>query len=115
MCLMKSKLWSLLTVALACSLLVGCKQGETPATGGKLRVACTTTMVGDLVKRIGGDRVDVRVIMGAGVDPHTYKPTPGDVAELASAPIVFYNGLHLEGKMVEVFEQKMADRSHAIG
>jgi manganese/zinc/iron transport system substrate-binding protein len=94
--------------------VVGCKQGDTPATTGKLRVACTTTMVGDLVKRVGGDRVDVRVVMGPGVDPHTFKPAPGDVAELTAAPLVFYNGLHLEGRMVELFEQQMKGRAHAV-
>ena len=92
----------------------GCKQGVTPATGGKIRVVCTTTMVGDLVKRVGGDRVDVKVIMGPGVDPHTYKPTPGDIADLSGATIVFYNGLHLEGKMVDLFEEQMRDKSHAV-
>lgn len=92
----------------------GCKQGETAAAAGKLRVACTTTMVGDLVKRVGGDRVDVRVVMGPGVDPHTFKPSPGDIAELSAAPLVFYNGLHLEGRMVELFEQQMKAKAHAV-
>ena len=93
----------------------GCKQGETQATTGRLRVACTTTMVGDLVKRVGGDRVDVRVVMGPGVDPHTFKPSTGDIAELSNAPLVFYNGLHLEGRMVELFEREpLKGRAHAV-
>ena len=87
----------------------------TPATGGKLRVAATTTMIGDLVRRIGGDRVELKVIMGPGVDPHTYKPAPGDIAELRRADLVFYNGLHLEGKMVETFEQTLKGKSVAVG
>ncbi|HEX8910768.1 MAG TPA: zinc ABC transporter substrate-binding protein [Humisphaera sp.] len=94
-------------------LLTGCVKGDTSAKG-KLKVACTTTMVGDLVKRIGGDRVDVKVIMGPGVDPHTYKASPGDYAELNTAALVFYNGLHLEGKMVDVFEQQLKAKSTAL-
>jgi manganese/zinc/iron transport system substrate-binding protein len=43
--------------------------------------------------------------MGPGVDPHLYKASEGDVARMAAADVVFYNGLHLEGKMTEVFEQ----------
>ena len=43
--------------------------------------------------------------MGPGVDPHLYKASEGDVIRMAQADIVFYNGLHLEGKMTEVFEQ----------
>ena len=82
--------------------------------GGKLRVAATTTMIGDLVRRIGGDRVELKVIMGPGTDPHTYKPSPGDIAELRRADLVFYNGLHLEGKMVETFEQALGGKSVAV-
>ena len=93
--------------------------GAGPATGpsgsgGKLRVAATTTMVGDLVRRVGGDRVDLKVIMGPGVDPHTFKPAPGDIAELRRADLVFYNGLHLEGKMVQTFEDNLKDKSVAV-
>ena len=56
-------------------------------------------MIGDLVKRIAGDKVQLTVIMGAGVDPHTYKPSPSDMANLGKADLIFYNGLHLEGQI----------------
>ena len=86
-----------------------------PAGAGKrLRVASTTTMIGDLVRRIGGDRVDLKIIMGPGVDPHTFKPSPGDIGELRKADVVFYNGLHLEGKMVETFEHSLKDKAVAV-
>jgi manganese/zinc/iron transport system substrate-binding protein len=85
------------------------------ASGGKLRVAATTTMIGDIARRIGGDRVELKVIMGPGVDPHTFKPAPGDIAELRRAQLVLYNGLHLEGKMVQVFEDTLKDKSVAVG
>ncbi|PWI29927.1 manganese transporter [Flavobacteriaceae bacterium LYZ1037] len=72
---------------------------------GKLNIVTTTTMITDLVKNIGGDRINVQGLMGSGVDPHLYKASEGDVTKLANANVVFYGGLHLEGKLVEVFEK----------
>ena len=81
----------------------GCK--DTTNTNGKLNVVTTTTMITDLVKNIGGDAVNVEGLMGSGVDPHLYKASEGDVNKLVNADVIFYNGLHLEGKLVEVFEK----------
>ncbi len=105
------------TGLMAC-LLAGCDGGSTPAaaSGGRLKVAATTTMIGDLVAQIGGDRVELAVIMPPGTDPHTYKPSPGDITRLRDASLIFYNGLHLEGTMVDVFEdrQKLGGKSKAV-
>ncbi|MBL9136772.1 MAG: zinc ABC transporter substrate-binding protein [Verrucomicrobiales bacterium] len=76
-----------------------------PAALAKMRVVATTTLVADLVREVGGDRVEVAALMGAGVDPHLYKASAGDVARLGAAQIVFYSGLFLEGKMEEVFKK----------
>ena len=67
-------------------------------------------MITDLVNHIGGDQVTVQGLMGSGVDPHLYKASESDVHKLSQADIVFYGGLHLEGKLVDVFE-KMASRN----
>ncbi|WP_417859661.1 metal ABC transporter solute-binding protein, Zn/Mn family [Winogradskyella sediminis] len=72
---------------------------------GQLNIVTTTTMITDLVKNIGGDMVNIEGLMGSGVDPHLYKASEGDVNKLVNADIIFYNGLHLEGKLVEVFEK----------
>ena len=63
----------------------------------------TTGMVGDIVHNVAGDRAKVHALMGAGVDPHLYRPTRDDVSALLNADIVFYNGLNLEGKMADTF------------
>ncbi len=68
-------------------------------------IVCTTGMIGDAVKNLLGDSADVKALMGAGVDPHLYKATQGDIAALSEAKVIVYNGLHLEGKMGEIFEK----------
>lgn len=70
-----------------------------------IRIVATVGMVGDIVQQIGGDRVKVTTLMGAGVDPHLYKATQRDVGLLFDAQMIFYGGLHLEGKMAELLEQ----------
>ncbi|MDZ4224828.1 MAG: zinc ABC transporter substrate-binding protein, partial [bacterium] len=73
--------------------------------GGKLpiRVVATTGMIADLAENIGGERLRVEALMGAGVDPHLYKATASDITKLNGADIIFYNGLNLEGKMGDLF------------
>lgn len=90
-------------IVLILIVFISCKSDKN--NNGKLNIVTTTTMITDLVKNIGGEVVNVQGLMGAGVDPHLYKASAGDVAKLANADVVFYNGLHLEGKLIEVFEQ----------
>ncbi|WP_289043588.1 zinc ABC transporter substrate-binding protein [uncultured Olleya sp.] len=78
---------------------------NTTKDNGKLNIVTTTTMITDLVKNIGKDSINVNGLMGSGVDPHLYKASEGDVTKLVNADVIFYNGLHLEGKLVEVFEK----------
>ena len=88
---------------LAIIVIASCKNDK--PTNGKLNVVTTTTMITDLVKNIGGDMINTQGLMGSGVDPHLYKASEGDVTKLVNADIIFFNGLHLEGKLVEVFEK----------
>src|SRR5436190_1970179 len=75
-----------------------------------INVVCTTGMVADLAKNIGGKHVEVKALMGAGVDPHLYKASPGDLNHMSNADMVLYSGWHLEGKMTEVFENFARDK-----
>jgi ABC-type Zn uptake system ZnuABC Zn-binding protein ZnuA len=61
-----------------------------------LRVVATTPLVGDTVRQVAGERVDLRVLLPPGVDPHAFQPTPRDAALLADADVIFANGLGLE-------------------
>jgi len=105
--------WRLPVIALmAVVVLAGC--GRIPEktlpdfSNRTINVVASTGMVGDIVKEVGGDRLNVTTLMGPGVDPHLYKASEGDVERLDEADIVFYSGLHLESKLAEVFE-KMGD------
>jgi len=70
-----------------------------------VQVVTTVNFITDLVQQVGGNRVQVTGLMGAGVDPHLYKASAGDVRRLQQAHLIFYGGLHLEGKMVELLER----------
>lgn len=108
------RLISALCVLLAFSLcplsVPGCSERAPASAAGPVQVVATTGMVADAVRAVGGDRVQVTQLMGEGVDPHLYKVAPGDIRALNEAGIVFYSGLHLEGKMQDIFENISSTR-----
>lgn len=69
---------------------------------GKLNIVATTGMIADLVRQIGGDRVAVQGLMGAGVDPHAYRQTRSDIVAMTRADAVMWHGLYLEAQMEDV-------------
>jgi manganese/zinc/iron transport system substrate-binding protein len=92
----------------------GCDGGALPdGDAGRIRIVCTTGQVADLVENVGAEHVAVTALMGPGVDPHLYKATPGDRRALGGADLVFYNGLHLEGRLAELLE-KLSGRRPAF-
>ena len=92
-------------------VFASCKSGT--EDNGKIKVVTTTNILADLVSEIGGDNISLQILMGAGVDPHLYKASEGDVSKLYNADIIFYSGLHLEGKLVDIFE-KMKGKKHTV-
>lgn len=92
-------------IYLSLLLLVGCsgteKTNEPSDADNSLSVVSTVGMVADLVKQVGGDRIEVTQIMGSGVDPHLYKANRDDVQTIMASDVVFYSGLMLEGKMAD--------------
>ena len=75
------------------------------ASAKELRCLATTGMIGDLVQAVIGQRGTVEVLMSSGVDPHLYQPTRSDLAKVLASDVIFYNGLHLEGRMDEAFNR----------
>lgn len=99
-------------IAILSLSIFGCQDNK--PKDDKFHIVTTTSMVTDLVKNIGGDKVVVVGLMGAGVDPHLYKASEGDVSKLSSADMILYSGLHLEGKLVEVFEKMKRQKINTI-
>lgn len=100
--------WLTILLLLTCGLVTGCRKPNGELARPDLsqrpaKVFATTGMIADAVKNVGGEYVQVDCLMGPGVDPHRYIPTPSDQTRFSSADIVFYNGLHLEGKMTDIF------------
>jgi manganese/zinc/iron transport system substrate-binding protein len=104
---------SLLVITFICLTLTGC-QSEAELTNYKPVVVSTTSLLDDLVRYIGDTLFYYESLMGPGVDPHIYKPTQGDLKKLKSANLIVYNGLYLEGKMMDVL-QKMSRNQLVLG
>jgi manganese/zinc/iron transport system substrate-binding protein len=93
-------------IILAALFLVSCKKEvKTGVENRKLNVVATTSQVADLIEEIAGNAIVLEGLMGAGVDPHLYKASEGDVTKFYNADAIFYSGLHLEGKLEDVFEK----------
>lgn len=103
-------------ITLPVLLLAACGRGPTSQINATtpIRAVATVGMVADIVKNIGGDRVTVTALMGPGVDPHLYRPSLGDVRALDQSDVIFFGGLHLEGRMVELFEKMDAAGYRAV-
>ena len=112
-----------LIVALLC---VGCGPSVSDAPKGDasrnwpafpgphpIKAVCTTGMVADIVRHVAGPHADVEQIMGEGIDPHLFKATPDIISRLAQSDVIFYSGLHLEGRMADVFE-RLAERKPTV-
>lgn len=112
----------------------GATTTESAADSNKLQVGCTSNIVKDLVRQIGGEYVEVTAIMdGPAVDPHLYTPSPQDINVLTNSDVVVYSGLHLEAqfegaldslvnrgipviKVTEILEKEFSDHLlHADG
>lgn len=99
---MKTKITYYLILAVT---VLACKTDNTAKTGSAgLHVVTTTSLITEMITVIGGNALVVNGLMGAGVDPHLYKASEGDVNKLYNADVIFYNGLHLEGKIQDVLE-----------
>jgi len=82
-----------------------CQNTSNDLDKDKLTIVTTTGHIADMVKNIVGNKAEVTALMGPGVDPHLYKASLSDLKQLSNADIIFYSGLHLEGKMGEVFHK----------
>jgi len=96
-------------VAVAGALILAACGPAADSSSGGLFVVTTTSILGDVVAQVGGELIDVTVLIPADVDPHSYEPTPRDLAAVADADLVFVNGLGLEGFLEAVVANARAD------
>lgn len=85
----------------------GCKEDKSktvPLQDRKINLVTTIGMITDIASIVGGERVQVTGLIPAGVDPHLYRASSGNVSTMTKADLVFYGGLHLEGKLVDILE-----------
>ena len=79
------------------------------AAAAPLRVASLSTVLSDVTRQVGGDKVQVEEIVKPGVDPHEFQPSPSDVQAVATADVVLLSGKGMEGylaKLTESADQK---------
>ena len=89
---------------LAALLAVACGDSGGPPDE-RLRVVASLEIFADMARNVGGDRVDVTAVLPSGADPHTYELSPGRVADIAKADLVFVNGLGLEGNVRDAIDE----------
>lgn len=77
-------------------------QYNSTQTAQPFSIVCTTSMIADTLRELVGDDARVTGLMGPDVDPHLYRAREHDIHTLASADLIIYNGLHLEGKLADV-------------
>ena len=86
-----------IVLAMLAAVLFGAPAVAQDKRQDKIKVVATFSILGDLVKNVGGDRVEVATLVGPNGDAHVYSPAPGDARTLAAAKLVFVNGLGFEG------------------
>ncbi len=96
-------------------VLALCLTTTLPARAAEpLQVVTTIGMLADLATELGGECASVSSLMGAGSDPHLYRPSAGDISRLSQAEVIFYVDQALEARLAEVLE-RLGDRVPTLG
>lgn len=107
--LARTRLVAVAVAVAGVALLAGCGTATPEATAEAPPVVATTTVLGDLVRAVGGDRATVYQVLRPNTDPHEYEPRPSDVERTADAEVVFRSGDGLDGWMDDVLDQADGD------
>jgi zinc/manganese transport system substrate-binding protein len=96
----------LLASVIAGMALAACGGGQAPApsAAGKLKVVATFSILGDWVQAVGGDKIELRVLVGPDADAHDFEPTPNDSKALSEAKLIFENGLGFEHWLDKLYQ-----------
>ncbi|MFQ5471644.1 MAG: metal ABC transporter substrate-binding protein [Dehalococcoidia bacterium] len=88
--------------------------GGDESGGERLRVVTTLELLADFARGVGGDEIEVSALIPAGADPHTFEPSPGDVALISQADIVVANGLNLETATIKLMEANIGSNVQMV-
>ncbi len=110
-CLSKRRFVGLAAALAAVVAVMG--QGPALAQGAPLKVVATTGMIADAAHQVGGGLVEVKALMGSGVDPHAYRQTRTDIVAMTQADLVLWHGLYLEAQM-EGFMRDLAKKRNVV-
>lgn len=103
----------LVSILVLSGVMTACSNSPSGEADEKVKVTTTTAQIADVTRNVGGDHAEVESLMGPGIDPHLYQASQGDIQKLNEAEIIFYNGLHLEGKMDNIFD-KMSNEKPTV-
>lgn len=99
----------IVTMTLAALIVTAC--GSTPQSGSSAEsVIASTTFLADIAQRVAGDRLTVSSLLPVGTDPHSYQPTPQDVAKIADSKLLILNGVEYENFIESLLENAGGDR-----
>lgn len=99
----------LLATTILAGLTAFAPSGITRAVAAELKVVASFSIIGDMARQVGGDRIDLVTLVGPNGDAHVYEPRPADAVAMAGADVVLANGLHFEG-----FLSRLAEASGSV-
>lgn len=110
---MKRKFFiSIFILSLALVLITGCstESNKVPPDNGKLKIITTLFPQYDFIREIGKDKVDVKLLLPAGVEAHAYEPTPRDIANIKNADMFIYTGEYMEPWAVKIADNIKSEK-----
>jgi ABC-type Zn uptake system ZnuABC Zn-binding protein ZnuA len=105
-----SKIFIAVSIVVPVLMLTGCSENNGNKKSDKIVTVSSITIINDIVKNIGKDKVEAVSICGVGIDPHTYKSKPSDPRTISTADIVFINGFTLEHWIEEMVHNAGGER-----
>jgi len=106
---------TILALALAATALsAACGQSSNTADSTQVKVTATLGLFTDLVRQVGGDRVEVSTLVPNSADPHTYEAAPSQIAKLSHAKLVVMNGLGLEAGLEKVIQENVSSSATVL-
>jgi ABC-type Zn uptake system ZnuABC Zn-binding protein ZnuA len=109
--------WSaaiLATILAAAALGVACGGDDENEDSGQVKVTATLGLFADLVRNVGGDRIDISTLIPSGADVHTYEPPPSQIAKLSQAKLVLMNGLGLEAALEDTIRENASSSATVL-